>query len=451
MGGSVGKVVSVVAAVAVPIYAPGIAASFGVSSGINAAIGAAANSAIGTVAGSAIVGAGLGAVSAVVTGQPISRGATAGFIGGGIGGGIEALTASGVLTPYGGPAVDAAGRPIPGAAQGATSSTVAAPVTVGGTNPLAGADMSAVGKLIEQGGGAARQSAGLATGLGTVDARNTGRSLQEVAKTTGSKVLDKVLDADKLASLTVQAVGQLTAAALYPDSGLPGFSEEEKELVEARRKEMEDLRIKDNEAYEQQIALSKQLLVQAGYVDPTYFANQAANTAAIQNARAIQEQRERDAFNPLLTDFNTAQLNQQSIEAAKNRQSAFDTGFLKGVDMKSSILSNIGDAIPKAPTQYSVLTADLQDDLAKAEDRAVAKRQNVANFTAGLNTTTGRSAKDESNLARITKNVTDGIAGLTSSGQDSSNYLKPNLGGLNLTYDDDEFADRIAAGISKGI
>ena len=450
MGGSVGKVVSVVAAVAVPVYAPGIAASFGVSSAINTAIGVAANSAIGTVAGSAIVGAGLGAVSAVVTGQPISRGATAGFIGGGIGGGIEALTASGVLTPYGGPAVDAAGRPIPGAAQGATSSTVAAPVTVGGTNPLAGADMSAVGKLIEQGGGAARQSAGL-TGLSTVNARNTGNDLQSLARTTGSQVLDKVLDADKLASLTVQAVGQLTAAALYPDSGLPGFSEEEKELVEARRKEMEDLRIKDNEAYEQQIALSKQLLVQAGYVDPTYFANQAANTAAIQNARAIQEQRERDAFNPLLTDFNTAQLNQQSIDAAKNRQSAFDTGFLKGVDMKGTILSNIGDAIPKAPTQYSILTADLQDDLSKAEDRAVKGRQNVANFTAGLNTTTGRSPEDEANLARITKNVTDGIAGLTSSGQDSSNYLRPNLGGLTLAYDDDEVANQIAAGISKGI
>ena len=450
MGGSVGKVVSVVAAVAVPVYAPGIAASFGVSSAINTAIGVAANSAIGTVAGSAIVGAGLGAVSAVVTGQPISRGATAGFIGGGIGGGIEALTASGVLTPYGGPAVDAAGRPIPGAAQGATSSTVAPPVSVGGTNPLAGADMSAVGKLIQQGGGAARQSAGL-TGLGTPQARNTGRDLQEIARTTGSQVLDKVLDADKLASLTVQAVGQLTAAALYPDSGLPGFSEEEKELVDARRKEMEELRIKDNEAYEQQIALSKQLLVQAGYVDPTYFANQAANTAAIQNARAIQEQRERDAFNPLLTEFNTRQLNQQSIDAAKNRQSAFDTGFLKGVGMKSTILGNIGDAIPKAPTQYSILTADLQDDLTKAEDRAVKGRQNVANFTAGLNTTTGRSPEDEANLARITKNVTDGIAGLTSSGQDSSNYLRPNLGGLNLAYDDDEVADQIAAGISKGI
>jgi hypothetical protein len=448
MGGSVGKVVSVVAAVAIPVYAPGIAASFGVSSAINTAIGAAAGSTIGTVAGSAIVGAGLGAVSAVVTGQPISRGATAGFIGGGIGGGIEAL--SGADAIYGGPAVDAAGNPIPGAAQGATATTVTAPVPVGATNPLAGADMSAVGRLTQQGGGAARQAAGL-TGLGTVDARNTGRSLQEVARTTGSQVLDKVLDADKLASLTVQAVGQLTAAALYPDSGLPGFSEEEKELVEARRKEMEELRIKDNEAYEQQIALSKQLLVQAGYVDPTYFANQAANTAAIQNARAIQEQRERDAFNPLLTEFNTAQLNQQSIDAAKNRQAAFDTGFLKGVDMRSTILGNIGDAIPKAPTQYSVLTADLQDDLSKAEDRAVKGRQNVANFTAGLNTTTGRSPEDEANLARITKNVTDGMTGLTSSGQDSTNYLRPNLGGLTLSYDDDEVADRIAAGISKGI
>ena len=442
MGGSVGKVVSVVAAVAVPVYAPQIAASFGVSSAINTAIGVAANSAIGTVAGSAIVGAGLGAVSAVVTGQPISRGATAGFIGGGIGGGIDAFTggAAGTDSIYGGPAVDAAGNPIPGAAQGATATTVTAPVPVGATNQLAGANMSAVGRLTQQGGGAARQTAGL-TGLGTVQARNTGRDLQEIARTTGSQVLDKVLDADKLASLTVQAVGQLTAAALYPDSGLPGFSEEEKELVEARRKEMEELRIKDNEAYEQQIALSKQLLVQAGYVDPTYFANQAANTAAIQNARAIQEQRERDAFNPLLTEFNTAQINQQSIDAAKNRQEAFDTGFLKGVDMRSTILRNIGQAIPKAPTQYSVLTANLQDDLAKAEDRAVTGRQNVANFTAGLNTTTGRSPEDEANLARITRNVTDGI---TSSGQDSTNYLRPNLGGLTLSYDDDdEVANRI--------
>jgi hypothetical protein len=43
------------------------------------------------------------------------------------------------------------------------------------------------------------------------------------------------------------------------------------------------------------------------------------------------------------------------------------------------------------------------------------------------------------------------MTGLTSSGQDSTNYLRPNLGGLTLSYDDDEVADRIAAGISKGI
>ena len=235
-------------------------------------------------------------------------------------------------------------------------------------------------------------------------------------------------------SLTVQAVGQLTAAALVPDAGLPGFSPEEQELVAARRQELEELRVRDNAAYEQQIALSKQLLTQAGYVDPTYFANQARNQVAILGARQRKELEDERAFNPTLGDFTTADINRMNIDQARRQASAFDTGFLKGIDLQGQLLTDAGKTIPSSPTAYSVGLDRLQDDVAGARTIADTQRKNIAGLTSALNTTSGRDEEDEENLKRITQNT---IAGLNT---DNQNYLDNRF---DMSLDDEALKNQL--------
>ncbi len=387
MGGSVGRVVSVVAAVAIPVYAPQIAASFGVSSAINTAVGAAAGSAIGTVAGSAVTGAALGAVSAIVTGQPISRGAITGFIGGGIGGGIDAFTggaAAGDVTSTSGqvsgglPSVPEVGL-----------STASPADAVFGTVPT-----SATPTV---GTGLTTADFGVSQAL-TRNAPTTGLDIVENLKDTGSKVLDKVTNADALASLTVQAVGQLTAAALVPDSGLPGFSPEEQELVATRRQELEELKARDIDKYNQQIELSKRYLTQAGYVDPNYFANQARNQAAILGARQRRELEDERAFNPTLGDFTTADINRMNVDQARRQASAFDTGFLQGVNLQNQLTDRATASLPTSNPNYAAGLAGLQTTLGTARELGDTDRTNLAKTLAGLNTTSGRTEKDQETI-----------------------------------------------------
>jgi len=399
MGGSVGRVVSVVAAVAIPVYAPSIAASFGVSSAINTAVGAAASSAIGTVAGSAVTGAALGAVSAIVTGQPISRGAITGFIGGGIGGGIDAFTggaAAGDVTSTSGqvsgglPSVPEVGLStaspadaVFGTVPTSTTPTVGAGLTTAdlGVSPVLGAGRAAT---------AATSQTAIADKLGT--------NLTDTLKNTGSKVLDKVTSPDALASLTVQAVGQLTAAALVPDSGLPGFSPEEQELVATRRQELEELKARDIDKYNQQIELSKRYLTQAGYVDPNYFANQARNQAAILGARQRKELEDERAFNPTLGDFTTADINRMNVDQARRQASAFDTGFLQGVNLQNQLTDRATASLPTSNPNYAAGLAGLQTTLGTARELGDTDRTNVAKTLAGLNTTSGRTEKDQETI-----------------------------------------------------
>lgn len=430
MGGSVGKVVAVAAAVAVPFAAPTISASIGLSSAINTAVGAAAGSAIGTVAGSAITGAALGALTATVTGQPISRGAIVGGITGGLGGFFNTPTTGDITAASGQVGTSLPSVPEVGLSTASPADAVFGTVPTSAT-PTVGAGLTTADLGVSPVLGAGRTATAATSQTAIAD---LGTDLTDTLRSTGSKVLDKVTSPDALASLTVQAVGQLTAAALVPDAGLPGFSPEEQELVAARRQELEELRVRDNAAYEQQIALSKQLLTQAGYVDPTYFANQARNQAAILGARQQRDLEDERAFNPLIGDFTTADKNRMSIERARQQQSAFDTGFLKGIDLQGQLLTDAAKTIPSSPTAYTVGLDRLQDDLAIGRTLADTQRRNIAGLTSTLNTTSGRDEADEENLKRITQNT---IAGLNT---DNQNYLDNRF---NMSLDDEELKNQL--------
>lgn len=384
-GGGITRVIATVAAVAVPFAAPTIAASLGVSGAISAATGLTVSS---TVA-SAITGAAMGGIAAAVGGQSITRGALMGGIGGAVGGYLQGgepaiTTATGETVAAGG----SAGLPsIPevGLSTASPAEAVFGPAATGPALSVPGAGVSIPGAL--------QQSAVTAT-----TTQGLGQELLSSVQSAGSKVLEKVTNPDVLASATLQAVGQLTAAAMVPEAGLPGFSPEEQELVEARRQELEELKVRDLDAYNQQIAISKQYLQQAGLVDPTYFATQSANRALIASARARKEQEDEQAFDPFRSPTAGDDI-RTNLATARERQTAFDKGYLEGIGLQTDYTQAARETMPtSSPTKYYEGLAGLQSTLAYGSRIGDQQRQNVADFSSQFNLQTGRDEEDKKKL-----------------------------------------------------
>ena len=389
-GGGITRVIATVATIAVPFAAPGIAASLGVSGAISAATGLTVSS---TVA-SAITGAAMGGIAAAVGGQSITRGALMGGIGGAVGGYLQGGAPE--ITTATGEAVAAGGSGLPSVPEIGLSTASPAEAVFG---PAASGPALSVP-------GALPQSAA-ATAAASTTTQGLGQELLSNVQSAGSKVLDKITSPDVLASATLQAVGQLTAAAMVPEAGLPGFSPEEQELVEARRQELEELKARDLDAYNQQIAISKQYLQQAGLVDPTYFAAQSANRALIASARARKEQEDEQAFDPFRTP--TAGENvRTNLETARQRQTAFDKGYLQGIGLQTDYTEAARKTMPdSSPTNYYDRLAGLQGTLATGRTVGDQQRQNVAGYMSQLNLQTGRDAEDQE---RIDESIRAGLA-----------------------------------------
>jgi hypothetical protein len=386
-GGGITRVIATVAAVAVPFAAPGIAASLGVSGAISAATGLTVSS---TVA-SAITGAAMGGIAAAVGGQSITRGALMGGIGGAVGGYLQGGEPA--ITTATGEAVAAGGSGLPGVPEIGLS-TASPAEAVFGPAVSGGPALSVPGSL--------QQSAVTAT-----TTQGLGQTLADNLRSTGSKILDKVTSPDVLASATLQAAGQLTAAAMVPEAGLPGFSPEEQELVAARRQELEELKVRDLDAYNQQIAISKQYLQQAGLVDPTYFATQSANRALIASSRARKQQEDEQAFDPFRSS-TPGQDVRTNLATARQRQTAFDKGYLEGIGLQTDYTQAARETMPtSSPTKYYEGLAGLQNTLAYGSRIGDQQRQNIADFSSQFNLQTG---KDEEGKKKLDDNIRAGLA-----------------------------------------
>lgn len=368
MGGSVGRVVSVVAAVAIPVYAPSIAASFGVSSAIGTAVG---NATVGGVLGSAVTGAALGAVSAVVTGQPIARGATAGFIGGGIGGGVDAF--------FGG-ATAPDGSTISGQSQAGLSAAESTLGNVADTQALASSPYGTIP--------GSQQTAM----LGLQDAAFVEPTIASRVSGALSPVLSKITDPETAANFTLKAAGKVLATAFIPDSATAGLTPEEENIINARTAELEELRKTNRVAFDEQIKAAGDFLIQANQLDPTYFANQFSNAAKIKAARGGREARTQFAFaNPNQT-LTQADINRQTLDTFRDSSAAYDTGFNTALKNQTGLRkagADIFGGITGAGNTYLTGLDTLQDDLAIGRKAGDTARSNLVRDFAGLNTGLG--------------------------------------------------------------
>ena len=372
-GGSVGRVIGVVAAVAVPFAAPAIATAVQASGVLGAAISAAMNTTIGGVVSSAITGAALGGVAATIAGAPFSAGAITGAITGGIGG---YMSGTGAETAAGG-----AG----GGAGGGATATAGGPQTYTG-----GFGEATTGIGLEQGEMLAAQTADFGSAVA-----KTPVSLMETLRQTSEKVVNKLKSPENLANITMQAASSLAGELLVPEGTLAQLSPEEQALIDERKAELIALKDRDLDAYNLAIDVSKEFMVQAKQIDPTYFAQQEENKSKIRSARTIRGAEEKAALDNM--SFTNADTRRFGLDANRLSASAYDTGFATGLDTKNRFISAAQSNMPTAgqTASYAQGLAGLQDAYKGQREAADKQRESYQMMFAGLNTKEGNTKKDE--------------------------------------------------------
>jgi len=247
-------VVAIAVAVAIPFVAPAIAASLGASAALTtvatslgaSAISATAAATIGTTIASAGVGAVLGAVNAKVTGGDVKTGALLGGLGGGIGGYTSAVATNaanagnvGLNTSSGASGTTATSAQLnaaPGATTaalntaGQTGLAVTGTAVDGGVTLANGATVTAAGALVQP-------------------------TITQAVTTGLTSTITQLTNPDTLL--------RITTLALAADPDITGLTNEEVQLVELRKAELQRMATENRALFEQQVANAAALMQSA--------------------------------------------------------------------------------------------------------------------------------------------------------------------------------------------
>ena len=400
-GGGVKKVIAVVAAVAIPIAAPAIASAIAGSAFVSAGVAAAMTTTAGAVVSSAIVGAGLGAITAKVTGGDVKAGAISGLIGGGIGG----YSASGRPGMFGNAATPAGGTTTAATnLSGGNTATAGNTVSAGGieaTNvaytPGTGAEASLsntamTGSTVASGGSST--AASLSGSTGFLDTMKTGLS------SAGQMIADRLTNPDTLANAVLQVGGAVAAEAIV---GTPDQSPESQAAIEEYKQELQALKARDEDAFNAKMDAAKQYMVQAGYYDPQYFGLQSANRAAIAEGRKLREFERKAGLTT--GGVSAGDRRRAALSGGANVQSAFDRGFISGVDLQNKAMSTgvglIPSGSPNAANAQLGLANFYAGQDAASQKAADAKKSNIQKFFGAFSSQSGLTDAERKKRAQL--------------------------------------------------
>ena len=311
----------VIVAIAIPFVAPMISGAIA-SSGF---LGATATGFFSTVGGSALVGAGLGGLGAAVTGGDPLRGALMGGLGGYLGG---APKMGGATVSSGAQTTDMALNELnyPGGDTGAAAS---------GTG-MGQTDM-ALNELNYPGGdtGGAPQNMAATTQNNLGNTLDTGSaSYQDGWDKFKTKLSDK-FSSDKLMDKAIDGGIQAGVNAVVGSQ----YSPEQLELQNSYKEQIARLEAQGAEVDQIKLAQAKELLQQAMQVDPVWLARQKANAEKNKAARATN-----NAARDASLGYGTGGGNRVAgirrrgaIQGNKASSSAYDAGYLGGIDQKTKL------------------------------------------------------------------------------------------------------------------
>lgn len=385
--GGLGKLLSIAAAVAIPFAAPAIAGSIAASGYLSAGM----TTFMTTVGGEMMVGAALGAINAKVQGQNVLTGAF-------MGGATTGLASYTGANDFSGTSGTEGGL---GAAGGGTGTSYG---TRGLGNTSIDYGLGSVSPADAVFGSAGSVDAAAAARLGgTVNMVNqvaAKETLGELAKITSERVLSKLTSSKALASMTLQVAGNLLGQYLVPPGSLAEMSPEEAANMKAYEEELKALKATDEDLFMRKVELAKTYMVQAGQIDPTYFANQESNKSKVtsgQTIRNVQEDAALRNINFTPNDLSRSNLNAQRLSASK-----FDEGYITALGMQKDAMDRGMDMMPTSgPTNYLKGLEGIDKKYAGLRGEADTERANIQGMTAGLNLDEGTTKEEEDKLKEM--------------------------------------------------
>lgn len=251
----------------------------------------------------------------------------------------------------------------PGGSMGSAGNVNMAPA--GNVNTITAAGDASINQALNAAGGSTGMSP--TYGMDRVPANLPGPNTvpnkpffgDNVFGNTMSEIGNRFTDPSKLADVSIQAGINLIGAEIM---GVGKMSDEEKELLAMQKQQMEELKAKDEKAYNFAMSQAKKFLKLGDDFDPQQIARQAYGKAAARAGLA-----KRDALrkiNPSNTALRAAEERRFDLGTAANTGSAYDRGMIQGLNQQANYLNKASAAYPSSGGSYSSALTGLQQTYA---------------------------------------------------------------------------------------
>ena len=191
-----------------------------------------------------------------------------------------------------------------------------------------------------------------------------------VLSQTGTEIARRFTDPKALADVSIQAGLQLIGAELM---GVGDMSDEEKELLALQKQRMEELKLRDKEAYDFAMKRANELYAMGQRFDPEMLARQyygkASTKAGIAKRDALRK------INPSNTALRAAEERRFNLGAAANTGSAYDRGMIAGLNQQANYLNKSAAAFPNQGGNYSAALTGLNQTYANLAKKKSAAQQ----------------------------------------------------------------------------
>lgn len=430
-GGGFKKLIAVAAVIAIPIAAPTIAASIGLSG------------AIGSVMASGLVGAGLGAVAGQITGQGATKGALMGALSGGAAGyfspgtttadgasfqnqafsGSEFRPDAGYTDAYtvgqdvsmggefGNIAADGS-QPI----QTVTTDPSGQTLTSGASNTQGAVD-GGLNAAVVEGGAAPINTAGPNVGLDQSSVVSTSPTVNTTVPNaqpvnpyqdpqltgntfadTGRIIKSRFTNPTNLADMSIQAGIQVLGSELL---GVGDMSDEEKEMLALQKQRLEELKARDEKAYNFAMKQAAGFLQQAQDYDPTATAKQFFARTASKLGMA-----KRDALrkiNPQNAGLKAAEERRFNLGIAGQTGSAYERGLTAGLKRQGDLYSKASSTFPSGGGNYSAALTGLNETYSNLARKRSEAQKGMNQMFGGFLTDGGDGNDDDNDTFKLVK------------------------------------------------
>lgn len=206
---------------------------------------------------------------------------------------------------------------------------------------------------------------------------------------TAAEIGSRFTDPNTLADVSIQAGVNLIGAEIM---GVGDMSDEEKELLAMQKQQMEELKAKDEKAYNFAMAQAKKFLKLGDDFDPEQIARQAYGKAS--QRAGIAKRQALAKIDPRRAGLRAAEERRFNLGAAANTGSAYDRGMLQGLNQQANYLQKASSAYPSSGGSYSAALTGLQQTYANLAQKKSAAQKGVNQMFGGFLTRPGDGNDD---------------------------------------------------------